>query len=89
MLLCYINLKIFQYERRYQISNGPFSSVFCVKQRGKRYHTHYAAKYLRANTERAKREVRREEGVKVIDIILLLGGCPPQTTELSPGHQVY
>ena len=46
-----------QYERKYQISNGPFSSVFCIKQRGKRYHTHYAAKYLRANTERAKREV--------------------------------
>ena len=47
----------FQYERKYQISNGPFSSVFCIKQRGKRYHTLYAAKYLRANTERAKREV--------------------------------
>ena len=56
----YLNVKsLLQYERKYQISNGPFSSVFCVKQRGKRYHTHYAAKYLRANTERAKREVSR------------------------------
>ena len=55
----------FQYERRYQISNGPFSSVFCIKQRGKRYHTHYAAKYLRANTERAKREVSAEVRSKI------------------------
>ena len=58
---CCIMTQSFQYERRYQISNGPFSSVFCIKQRGKRYHTPYAAKYLRANTERAKREVSTAE----------------------------
>ena len=68
-----VNKYFLQYERKYQISNGPFSSVFCVKQRGKRYHTHYAAKYLRANTERAKREVRRRGMGGVLAIILLVG----------------
>ena len=37
----------FQYERKHQISNGAFSSVFCVKLRGKKNNILYAAKYLK------------------------------------------
>ena len=33
-----------QYERKYQISNGAFSSVFCIKRRGNKNKTLYAAK---------------------------------------------
>ena len=68
---------MFQYERKYQISNGAFSSVFCIKQRGKRFHTLYAAKYLRANTERAKREV---------EILLRLQHCDQACCNISPSE---
>jgi len=47
-----------QYERKHQISNGAFSSVFCVKLRGKRNNILYAAKYLKAHTDAADREVQ-------------------------------
>ena len=57
-----------QYERKHQISNGAFSSVFCVRLRGRKSGTGgggnnaaaatlYAAKYLKAGTEAAEREV--------------------------------
>ena len=36
----------FQYERKYQISNGAFSSVFCIKRRGSKNKTLYAAKVM-------------------------------------------
>lgn len=46
-----------KYEQKYQISNGAFSSVFCIKQLRKKNRILYAAKYLKATREAAKREV--------------------------------
>jgi len=46
-----------KYEQKNQISNGAFSSVFCIKQLKKKTRVLYAAKYLKANREATKREV--------------------------------
>jgi len=46
-----------KYEQKNQISSGAFSSVFCIKQLRKKNKILYAAKYLKASREAAKREV--------------------------------
>jgi len=51
------NLYCTKYERKSQLSNGVFSSVYSVKLRGKLNKQLYAAKYLGAHTEAARREV--------------------------------
>ena len=53
----YHRLLPFQYEQKNQISSGAFSSVFCIKQLRKKNKILYAAKYLKASREAAKREV--------------------------------
>jgi len=50
------NIYCAKYERRYQISNGAFSSVYCVKQRGARNKVQFAAKYLARTCTTARRE---------------------------------
>ena len=54
-VLATLNL-FFQYEQNHQISNGAFSSVFCVRQLKKKTRVLYAAKYLKANKEANIRE---------------------------------
>jgi len=46
-----------KYEQKNLISSGAFSSVFCIKQLRKKNKILYAAKYLKASKEAAKREV--------------------------------
>jgi len=69
-----------KYERKYQISNGAFSSVFCIKRRGSKNKTLYAAKYLRAETERAQREV---------DILTKCLTCPQIIDFVEAFHTQY
>ena len=80
-----------QYERKHQISNGAFSSVFCVKLRGKRNNILYAAKYLKANTDAADREVQVKKflftrfNATLASVLKVMKGAPGrQSSPFSP-----
>eukprot|EP00092_Neocalanus_flemingeri_P028870 GFUD01031348.1.p1 GENE.GFUD01031348.1~~GFUD01031348.1.p1 ORF type:complete len:678 (-),score=184.77 GFUD01031348.1:119-2152(-) len=66
-----------KYEQKNQISSGAFSSVFCIKQIRKKNRILYAAKYLKASREAAKREV---------EILVKLRRCSQVVTFIEVFH---
>ena len=59
-------MTILQYERKYQISNGAFSSVFCIKRRGSKNKTLYAAKVRVGKIHNYDDRIDRDLQLKVI-----------------------
>ena len=62
--ILFSNVILLQYEQKHQLSSGAFSSVFCIKQLHKKNKILYAAKYLKASRDAAKREVEILEKLK-------------------------